>query len=110
VAADSALHAGWTTANELRLVLLYCDDFYWPEHATVLETDGLLKYDGRDRRALVHEKLRQERLEELGLQVVRATWRQLLDEPARVADRIRRAFQIAATRPPPTVWMEVDPK
>jgi very-short-patch-repair endonuclease len=83
-------------------------DLYWPEHATVLEIDGLMKYGGRDHDPLVHEKLRQERLEELGLQVVRATWRQLIDQPGQVADRIRRAFRVAATRPPPKVWMEVD--
>jgi len=82
-------------------------DFYWPEHVTVLEIDGMVKYDGRDPDALVREKLRQERLEELGLQVVRATWRQLNDDPARVTDRVRRAFRAAATRPRPNIWMAV---
>jgi hypothetical protein len=81
-------------------------DFYWPEHATVLEIDGLAKYDGRDPGALMREKLRQQRLEELGLIVVRATWHQLVHEPAATADRIRRAFGIAATRPRPTIWMQ----
>jgi hypothetical protein len=82
-------------------------DFYWPEHATVLEIDGLAKYDGGDPGALMREKLRQQRLEELGLIVVRATWHQLVHEPAATADRIRRAFGIAATRPQPTIWMQV---
>jgi hypothetical protein len=56
---------------------------------------------------LMKEKLRQQRLEELGLIVVRATWHQLVHEPAATADRIRRAFGIAATRPRPTIWTQV---
>jgi very-short-patch-repair endonuclease len=56
----------------------------------VVETDGLAKYD--ELAALRREKLRQERLEELGYKVVRLTWEQVTGEPERSAARIRRAF------------------
>jgi very-short-patch-repair endonuclease len=69
-------------------------DFLWPRFATVVETDGLAKYDELD--ALRREKLRQERLEELGYKVVRLTWEQVTGEPGRSAARIRRAFALAA--------------
>jgi Protein of unknown function (DUF559) len=69
-------------------------DFLWPRFATVVETDGLAKYDELD--ALRREKLRQERLEELGYKVVRLTWEQVTAEPDRSAARIRRAFALAA--------------
>jgi hypothetical protein len=65
-------------------------DFLWPRFATVVETDGLAKYEEAD--ALRREKLRQERLEELGYRVVRLTWEQVTCEPERSAALIRRAF------------------
>jgi hypothetical protein len=70
-------------------------DFYWAEFGVVGETDGLLKYRtgssiGSDR-ALIAEKLRQERLEEAGLIIVRWGWAAVSDfDP--VTDRLRRAF------------------
>ncbi len=70
-------------------------DFLWPRQLTVVEADGLLKYDQPE--ALRSEKLRQERLEELGYRVVRVTWAQIASSPAAVADRVRRAFHL--TRP-----------
>jgi very-short-patch-repair endonuclease len=75
-------------------------DFAWPAYGTVLEADGLLTYrDPARPDALQREKLRQERLEELGLQVVRVTWHQLVEEPERCCDRVRAAFCRAASRP-----------
>jgi hypothetical protein len=65
-------------------------DFLWPRFATIVETDGLAKYQEPD--ALRLEKLRQERLEELGYKVVRLTWEQVTGEPELSAARIRRAF------------------
>ena len=65
-------------------------DFLWPRQRTVVEADGLIKYDDAD--VLRAEKLRQERLEELGYVVVRVTWAQVGASGAAVADRIRRAF------------------
>ena len=71
-------------------------DFYFPEQRTVVEFDGMLKYSGDDAvQTLVQEKLREDRLRALGLQVVRVTWAELAD-PAAVAERIRQAFIRAA--------------
>ncbi|TCO47660.1 putative AbiEi antitoxin of type IV toxin-antitoxin system [Kribbella antiqua] len=66
-------------------------DFYFPDLRTVVEFDGLVKYAGATSESLVQEKLREDRLRALGLQVVRITWADL-DHPARVVARIRQAF------------------
>jgi hypothetical protein len=66
-------------------------DFYFSDLLTVVEFDGLLKYAGGSPEVLVEEKLREDRLRALGVEVVRITWADL-DRPAEVAARIRRAF------------------
>lgn len=66
-------------------------DFYFPEYDTVVEFDGLVKYAGGSQQVLVEEKLREDRLRALGLEVVRITWADL-DRPTDVAARIRQAF------------------
>lgn len=66
-------------------------DFYFPDHNTVVEFDGLLKYADGSRETLIREKVREDRLRALGLEVVRTTWIDL-DHPARTALRIRQAF------------------
>lgn len=68
-------------------------DFYFPEQRTVVEFDGLVKYG--ERADLIQEKRREDRLRDLGLQVVRVTWSEL-DKPGMVVARIRRAFARAA--------------
>jgi very-short-patch-repair endonuclease len=75
----------------------------------VLEADGLLKYrDPARPDELQREKLRQEQLEELGLQVVRVTWHQLIHEPERCCDRVRAAFRRAANQPRTDVRYSTD--
>jgi hypothetical protein len=69
-------------------------DFYFPDHNTVVEFDGLMKYADGSREALIREKLREDRLRALGLEVVRITWADLL-QPARTATHIRQAFDRA---------------
>ena len=66
-------------------------DFYFPDQRTVVEFDGLVKYAGGMPETLIQEKVREDRLRALGLQVVRTTWSDL-DHPARVVNRIRQAF------------------
>lgn len=66
-------------------------DFYFPDQRTVVEFDGLVKYAGGTPESLVREKLREDRLRALGLQVVRTTWADF-DRPAQVVARIRQAF------------------
>ena len=77
-------------------------DFSWLSHGTVGEFDGRVKYgrdasggDGRD--VLWREKLREDRLRALRLQIVRWTWADL-DRPEEIARRIRAAWQRAAQR------------
>jgi hypothetical protein len=65
-------------------------DFLWPDCGVVGEADGLQKYDAEPE-ALREEKLRQERLEAVGLIVVRWGFRDLEDVGALVA-RLRNAF------------------
>jgi very-short-patch-repair endonuclease len=77
-------------------------DFLVDEATVVIEFDGRVKYgrgadeldpfgrrrEGRD--VLWHEKQREDRLRELGYEIVRVTWSDL-DSPQELAVRIRRA-------------------
>ena len=79
-------------------------DFAWPEHRTIGEFDGRVKYgrssqDGpaeRDKRGwedvVWAEKVREDLLRDLGWFVVRWTWDDLW-RPGLVATRVRRAFE-----------------
>jgi hypothetical protein len=77
-------------------------DFVWREHRTVCEVDGRTKYVAetgapaaeltRRSRALWEEKLREDRLRDTGLEVVRGYWSDRADDGAALADRLRRAF------------------
>ncbi|WP_460650130.1 type IV toxin-antitoxin system AbiEi family antitoxin domain-containing protein [Kribbella endophytica] len=69
-------------------------DFYFPELSTVIEFDGLLKYAAGSADVLVREKLREDRLRGLGLEIVRVTWSDLAT-PDRVSAHIRQAFNRA---------------
>lgn len=73
-------------------------DFLWPAHRTVVEADGLLKYTVPA--DLWAEKLRQERIEELGWVVLRVTWAQVTRDPERTVARVRRAFARGARLTP----------
>lgn len=66
-------------------------DFFFAVERTVVEFDGMLKYPDGAREALIREKLREDRLRALGLQVVRITWADLAHSE-RVIATIRSAF------------------
>ena len=78
-------------------------DFAWPSLRVIGEFDGRVKYgrlleadeDGGD--AVFREKRREDRLRELGWEVVRWVWGDLA-HPEVVAERLRRAFARAAGR------------
>lgn len=75
--------------------LVAVTDFLFRDEWTVVEFDGALKYSSRD--DLVAEKHREDRLRELGFEVVRVSWADL-EHPARVVARIRAAFARSAAR------------
>ena len=72
-------------------------DFYFREYGVVVEFDGMVKYRDTIRSTVLAEKVREDRLREMGLIVVRVTWDEL-DDPAAVGWRIRRAMELAAER------------
>ena len=65
-------------------------DFWWNPFRVAGEADGLQKYDSPEK--LHEEKLRQERLEQTGVRVVRWTWAEITEAPWEVAARLRFAF------------------
>jgi hypothetical protein len=92
-------------------------DSYWQGHATVGEADGRAKYSLSDRlgnggpsepsepkpspseladvirRSLIREKEREDRLRDVGLEVVRWSMGDIARRPQEVADAVRRAFR-----------------
>ncbi len=72
-------------------------DFAWPEHRTIAEFDGRVKYGrllrrGEDAGEVVfREKVREDLLRELGWEVVRWVWSELI-QPDVIESRLRRAF------------------
>jgi hypothetical protein len=89
---------------ELQVILHDADglagrvDFLFREQRTIVEFDGLAKYDGPGgHQALAREKRREDRLRAMGYEVVRLVWSDLAD-PQRVWRLIRAAFARAATR------------
>lgn len=78
-------------------------DFFWPQHRTVCEVDGRMKYQDRAGEpakdgALWHEKLREDTLRDLGLEVVRGYWGDRPQQGQTLVERVRRAFARAAPR------------
>lgn len=71
-------------------------DMWWPTLGVIGEADGLIKYT--DRADLIAEKQREDRLRRLGFVVVRWTWREIMQSPATVAQRIWEAAAASAKR------------
>lgn len=65
-------------------------DFLWPQHRTIAEADGLIKYSG-PARALAQLQ-RDARLRDAGFEVVHFTWQEITRVPWQVTTQIRRAF------------------
>ncbi|MFP5282017.1 MAG: hypothetical protein ACLGIF_01040 [Actinomycetes bacterium] len=88
--------------DELDRLVAYAD-FGWREQRTLGEFDGKIKY-GRLLKpgqtagdVIFAEKRREDRLRDLGWEVVRWTWEDLR-HPQRIAERLHRAFERAARR------------
>jgi len=65
-------------------------DFFWPEHQTVAEADGAVKYATPER--AVSQLGRDARLRDGGFEVVHFTWREIMTVPWQVVASIRAAF------------------
>ena len=77
-------------------------DFFWPQHRTIGEAEGALKYDNRWR--AVSQLERDVRLREAGFEVVHFSWQQIVRAPWQVVASIQAAFDRAdITRPPSAV-------
>jgi predicted transcriptional regulator of viral defense system len=72
-------------------------DCYFPTHRVVIETDGWETH--RTRHACESDRAKDAALTAAGYIVLRFTWRQLRDEPATVADRIRAVLALRYTAP-----------
>lgn len=66
-------------------------DFLFTQYGVIVEFDGAVKYGDRNTKALIAEKVREDRLRDLGYQVVRVT-RTDLSTPAALLTRLRRAI------------------
>jgi hypothetical protein len=72
-------------------------DFYWDSVGVVGEADGVVKYRGPVD-SLLAEKRRQERLEDLGLTVVRWGWDDVTRRPNELRSRLLAAFDRGRAR------------
>ena len=61
----------------------YVIDFAWPDHGVLVETDGWATHGYRA--AFERDRARDAHLAALGYVVLRFTWRQIAEEPMRVA-------------------------
>lgn len=95
-------------------------DFLWEQFRTVCEVDGKIKYgklaydgtlkdDGKDN-VLWREKLREDVVRDLGLEVVRGTSLDRADNGAALADRLRRAFVRGLRRDEPAAYILQRPR
>ncbi len=72
-------------------------DFLWPRERVIVETDSHRHHGTRA--AFERDRERDARLAAAGYQVVRFTWRQMIEQPAFVAGVVRSMLE----RPPPEV-------
>lgn len=62
-------------------------DFLWPQHRLIVEVDGYEFH--RDRKSFESDRTRDAELTAHGYRVIRFTYRQVIEEPAQVAARVR---------------------
>lgn len=75
-------------------------DFLLESWRIVIEFDGAIKYAGSGADALIAEKRREDRIRDLGYEVVRVMWADLA-EPAELVGRLRRAVVRSRRHPGP---------
>ena len=74
-------------------------DFLWPQAKLVVETDGFRAHCGRE--AFEHDRRRAARLATAGYEVIRFTWRQLLDEHEDIVAVLRSRLTPRLAADPP---------
>ena len=74
----------------------FVPDFLWPVQRLIAETDGYETH--RTREAFEGDRRRDQLLDAAGYRTLRLTWRQLRDEPDRVAQTLRAALDRADNR------------
>jgi hypothetical protein len=74
----------------------FVPDFLWPVQRLIAETDGYETH--RTREAFEGDRRRDQLLDAAGYRTLRFTWRQLRDEPNRVAQTLRAALDRADNR------------
>lgn len=89
-------------------------DFWWPQYRTVVEADGLAKFDAptlKQRRRILRRSFeREQRLADLDLELVHFGWEDAILKPDQVAERLRAAFTRGTRRTgPPPPWRTTDP-
>lgn len=93
--ARVVFHQSGLEAPELQVTFrgqgfVYRGDFYWGRYRTIVEADGMAKYEDPQR---ARDQLRRDRLlRDAGYKVVHFTWRELFEAPETVVARIRSAF------------------
>jgi Protein of unknown function (DUF559)/Transcriptional regulator, AbiEi antitoxin/AbiEi antitoxin C-terminal domain len=71
-------------------------DFLWPAERLIAETDGYETHGTRE--AFERDRRRDQLLDAAGYRTLRFTWRQLRDEPNRIADTLRHRLDRADNR------------
>jgi len=75
----------------------YVVDFVWRRSALIVETDGYRYHRGRH--AFEHDHRRQAHLAAAGYEVLRFTWRQIVDDPDNVVAALRARLTLTLTQP-----------
>ncbi len=83
---DLCLLHGLPTPRANATIGGYEVDFLWPQTGLVVEVDGAAAH--YTRRAFHADRQRDRDLATLGIQVVRVTWRDLVDDPVRLAGQL----------------------
>jgi hypothetical protein len=71
----------------------YSVDMCWERHKTIVEFDGMVKYENDEEGDSLRAQFERDRvLRDAGYQVVHVTWAELFGDPGLVIGRVRKAF------------------
>ncbi len=89
-------------------------DFWWPQYRTFAEADGLAKYEAetpKERRERMRAAfVREQRLADLGLEMVRFGWEDAVSDGKALCGRLWSAFDRGTARPGDVpLWQSDDP-